>query len=212
MWRRLNAADWTDQRRWNVDATFAVWSRKFHLWCHILGSISTKWEQLPWHKKLKTKNWFTDLVTESHRKSCMPKSEILLKNKIFPPCSCQSVTFMTVSGCKIWNKAHVMVCGWVLPAVRSSAPFLQMFPGSCGPAHTRLYPEAVRCFLWIPSAEPRLSGGSWAARRTQTPPSDPGTCTHTQAHGFLGSLSYIYYDTHQILIILTFHCRIGCLW
>lgn len=70
MWRRLNAADWTDQRRWNVDATFAVSSREFHLWCHILGSISTKWEQLPWHKKLKTKDWFTDLVTESNRKSC----------------------------------------------------------------------------------------------------------------------------------------------
>lgn len=181
---KKNAADWTDQWRWDVDATFAVSSLKFHLRCHIfciLGSISDL------AKKAYNMNWFTDLVTDSNRKSwtCFYSKHQNQKSswkKKFPPCSCQSVCFLTVSGCKIWNKARAIVCGWVISAVRSSALFLQTFPGSCWPAHTLLYLEAVRCLCWIPSAEPRLSGRSWAARHTQTLPSDPGTYTDRDTH------------------------------
>lgn len=108
----------------------------------------------------------------------------------------------------------------VLFPVRPSALLLQMNlsqSGSRSRVRTCLCSQVWRHFLWTLSTEPWPSAGSWAARHTQTPPSDPETCTHTPVVRDweilkLRTLEFQIFDCcspNRILLLPVFEVRLG---
>lgn len=115
----------------------------------------------------------------------------------------------------IWDMSECVSLPSVLsPQVFSS--FLRMNvsqSGSRSQVRTRLCSQVWRHFLWPLYAEPWPSVGSWAARHPQTPPSDPGTCTHTRQR--LNEILKWRTWGFQVLILLleqNFHFAPACFW